>query len=114
MIGSVDTSKAGVYQVSYGYGGLTKIATITVKVKDPTGPTDPTDPTDPTNPTDPTKPTLPITGGEKPTKPVKKPDQDQPTLPQTGEQQTHIAFWALVVVALSGVAAVHFWLRKRA
>ena len=123
VLGTVDTSKPGVYQVTYAYGGLTKIATITVNAADPTDPTDPVDPTDPTGPTDPTKPvgptdptkpTLPITGGDQPTAPVEQPATDKVTLPQTGERQTQGALWAILAVGLTGVAAVHFWLRKRA
>lgn len=95
VTGTVDTTKAGVYQITYSYTDIagnkfTKVVNVTVTKSDdggttPTDPTNPTDPDNPTTPTDPTNPTDPDnpTTPTDPTNPVEPGNPTEPNIPST-------------------------------
>ncbi|MFC6314499.1 bacterial Ig-like domain-containing protein [Lapidilactobacillus achengensis] len=85
----------------------------------PTGPSKPTPTEQPTNPIDPaqstpsTEPTLPETSETHPKAPASTAKQARKNPQPNALQQTPVTFWILLAVGLTGLAAVHFWLRKR-
>ncbi|EAE8620233.1 cell surface protein [Listeria monocytogenes] len=113
--GTVDTTKAGVYPVTYSFAGESVTINVTVKAKDlPAPPVTPTKPVVPIQPTHPDQPNIPAAPGEHRAftdKPealkVTAAQKEQPTvagnlkLPTTGDN-----LWDSVLYSVFGLIAV--------
>ncbi|EAC4043028.1 MucBP domain-containing protein [Listeria monocytogenes] len=113
--GTVDTTKAGVYPVTYSFAGESLTINVTVKAKDlPAPPVTPTKPVVPIQPTHPDQPNIQAAPGEhqastdKPeTLKVTAAQKEQPTvagnlkLPTTGDN-----LWDSVLYSVFGLIAV--------
>ncbi|ECX6918195.1 cell surface protein [Listeria monocytogenes] len=113
--GTVDTTKAGVYPVTYSFAGESVTINVTVKAKDlPAPPVTPTKPVVPIQPTHPDQPNIQAAPGEhqastdKPeTLKVTAAQKEQPTvagnlkLPTTGDN-----LWDSVLYSVFGLIAV--------
>ncbi|EQA6113052.1 MucBP domain-containing protein [Listeria monocytogenes] len=113
--GTVDTTKAGVYPVTYSFAGESVTINVTVKAKDlPAPPVTPTKPVVPIQPTHPDQPNIQAAPGEhqastdKPeTLKVTAAQKEQPTvagnlkLPTTGDN-----LWDSVLYTVFGLIAV--------
>ncbi|EAF2118446.1 cell surface protein [Listeria monocytogenes] len=126
--GTVDTTKAGVYPVTYSFAGESVTINVTVKAKDlPAPPVTPTKPVVPIQPTHPDQPNIQAAPGEhqastdKPeTLKVTAAQKEQPTvagnlkLPTTGDN-----LWDSVLYTVFGLIAVcvafslFFWRKKQ-
>ena len=97
----VDTSKAGSYEVSYSYDGITVTATITVKEKPSQE-----EPADDSTHTTPEQ--------EKENQKKTTPDsKKQVTLPKTNENKSVVELVAgVIIVLLTGV--IFFWKKRKA
>ncbi|TYV40202.1 MucBP domain-containing protein [Listeria monocytogenes] len=113
--GTVDTTKAGVYPVTYSFAGESVTINVTVKAKDlPAPPVTPTKPVVPIQPTYPDQPNIPAAPGEHQAS-ADKPEalkviaaqKEQPTvagnlkLPTTGDN-----LWDSVLYSVFGLIAV--------
>lgn len=105
--GTVDTTTPGEYEVTYSYGGLTQIATITVVEEKPANPTPPVVPT---------QPTIPGVPGETPVAPSKptelKTDYTS-DLPQAGGKRMETALLSRLGVGLTLATALFLGFGKR-
>ncbi|EAD8644642.1 cell surface protein [Listeria monocytogenes] len=126
--GTVDTTKAGVYPVTYSFAGESVTINVTVKAKDlPAPPVTPTKPVVPIEPTNPGQPNIQAAPGEhraSTDKPealkVTTAQKEQPTvagnlkLPTTGDN-----LWDSVLYSVFGLIAVcvafslFFWRKKQ-
>ncbi|EAV9873039.1 cell surface protein [Listeria monocytogenes] len=126
--GTVDTTKAGVYPVTYSFAGESVTINVTVKAKDlPAPPVTPTKPVVPIQPTHPDQPNIQAAPGEhraSTDKPealkVTAAQKEQPTvagnlkLPTTGDN-----LWDSVLYSVFGLIAVcvafslFFWRKKQ-
>ncbi|EBF5197894.1 cell surface protein [Listeria monocytogenes] len=120
--GTVDTTKAGVYPVTYSFAGESVTINVTVKAKDLPAP-----PVTPIQPTNPDQPNIPAAPGEHQAS-IDKPEalkvtaaqKEQPTvagnlkLPTTGDN-----LWDSVLYSVFGLIAVcvafslFFWRKKQ-
>ncbi|EAD8368255.1 MucBP domain-containing protein [Listeria monocytogenes] len=126
--GTVDTTKAGVYPVTYSFAGESVTINVTVKAKDlPAPPVTPTKPVVPIQPTHPDQPNIQAAPGEHQAS-TDKPEalkvtaaqKEQPTvagnlkLPTTGDN-----LWDSVLYSIFGLIAVcvafslFFWRKKQ-
>ncbi|EKZ0312835.1 MucBP domain-containing protein [Listeria monocytogenes] len=126
--GTVDTTKAGVYPVTYSFAGESVTINVTVKAKDlPAPPVTPTKPVVPIQPTYPDQPNIQAAPGEHQAS-TDKPEalkvtaaqKEQPTvagnlkLPTTGDN-----LWDSVLYSVFGLIAVcvafslFFWRKKQ-
>ncbi|EBF5129677.1 cell surface protein [Listeria monocytogenes] len=126
--GTVDTTKAGVYPVTYSFAGESVTINVTVKAKDlPAPPVTPTKPVVPIQPTHPDQPNIQAAPGEHQAS-TDKPEalkvtaaqKEQPTvagnlkLPTTGDN-----LWDSVLYSVFGLIAVcvafslFFWRKKQ-
>ncbi|HAM1275416.1 TPA: MucBP domain-containing protein [Listeria monocytogenes] len=126
--GTVDTTKAGVYPVTYSFAGESVTINVTVKAKDlPAPPVTPTKPVVPIQPTNPDQPDIQAAPGEHQASTDKSEalkvtvaQKEQPTvagnlkLPTTGDN-----LWDSVLYSVFGLIAVcvafslFFWRKKQ-
>ncbi|EGQ6659699.1 cell surface protein, partial [Listeria monocytogenes] len=126
--GTVDTTKAGVYPVTYSFAGESVTINVTVKAKDlPAPPVTPTKPVVPIQPTNPDQPDIQAVPGEHQASTDKSEalkvtvaQKEQPTvagnlkLPTTGDN-----LWDSVLYSVFGLIAVcvafslFFWRKKQ-
>ncbi len=105
---TVDTTKAGVYKVTYKVmdkDGASTVNTIKVTVKDKAIVPVPNTPNEPTAPAEPEKPINPPSGS-----PSDSPSDSPSSLPQTGDD-SHLTLWSLL--SLVGAAGIFLIGNKR-